>query len=137
MAQRALVENLQLQSVLTPGVWQIRKTDTCTLVTDKARQLRAQYSVQAEGIKTRIQLRVYRIPSSLRNTTLGALLENQDQNGRPGASTTAGRPVKTVAASRNAAQESQNRLQTRPSPTKALKRVRYGLSTPSTNALMA
>jgi hypothetical protein len=44
-------------------------------VTERARKLRAQYALQAQSLHTRIELRVNRIPTSLRNVTMGELLQ--------------------------------------------------------------
>ncbi|KAJ8610878.1 hypothetical protein MRB53_038266 [Persea americana] len=42
---------------------------------ERARKLRAQYSLQAAGLRTRLELRVHRIPTALRKVTIGELLE--------------------------------------------------------------
>ena len=44
-------------------------------VTERARKLRAQYALQAQSLRTRIELRINRIPASLRKANLGELLE--------------------------------------------------------------
>ena len=44
-------------------------------VTERARKLRAQYALQAQSLRTRIELRINRIPNSLRKENMGALLE--------------------------------------------------------------
>ena len=44
-------------------------------VTERARKLRAQYALQAQSLRTRIELRVNRIPKSLRKANMGELLE--------------------------------------------------------------
>ncbi|KAI9759174.1 MAG: hypothetical protein M4579_002547 [Chaenotheca gracillima] len=53
--KQALMDNLQLE------------------ITERARRLRAQYMMQAQGLRTRIEIRVNRIPMSLRNATMGDL----------------------------------------------------------------
>lgn len=55
--KQALIDNLQLE------------------ITERARKLRAQYALQAQSLRTRIELRVNRIPNSLRNANMGELLE--------------------------------------------------------------
>ena len=44
-------------------------------VTERARKLRAQYALQAQSLRTRIELRINRIPSSLRKANMGELYE--------------------------------------------------------------
>ena len=44
-------------------------------VTKRARKLRAQYALQAQSLRTRIELRINRIPASLRKANLGELLD--------------------------------------------------------------
>ncbi|EPQ65630.1 hypothetical protein BGT96224_1928 [Blumeria graminis f. sp. tritici 96224] len=55
--KQALMENLQLETV-----------------TERARKLRAQYMLQAQGLRTRIEIRVNRIPTALRQAKMGDLL---------------------------------------------------------------
>ena len=43
-------------------------------VTERARKLRAQYALQAQSLRTRIELRINRIPNSLRKANMGELL---------------------------------------------------------------
>lgn len=42
-------------------------------VTERARKLRAQYALQSQSLRTRIELRVNRIPTSLRKANMGEL----------------------------------------------------------------
>ncbi|KAG8530774.1 uncharacterized protein KY384_004131 [Bacidia gigantensis] len=53
--KQALIDNLQLE------------------VTERARKLRAQYAMQAQSLRSRIELRVNRIPTALRKTNMGEL----------------------------------------------------------------
>ncbi|KAL2263428.1 hypothetical protein VTK26DRAFT_6811 [Humicola hyalothermophila] len=55
--KQALIENLQLE------------------ITERARKLRANYSIHAQSLRTRIEIRVNRIPMSLRKLTMGELWE--------------------------------------------------------------
>lgn len=55
--KQALVDNLQLE------------------ITERARKLRAQYALQAQSLRTRIELRINRIPTSLRKANMGELWE--------------------------------------------------------------
>ncbi|KAF7562760.1 hypothetical protein G7046_g1381 [Stylonectria norvegica] len=54
--KQALIDNLQLE------------------ITERARRLRAQYNIQAQGLKARIEIRINRIPPSLRKAQMGELL---------------------------------------------------------------
>lgn len=55
--KQALIDNLQLE------------------IADRARRLRAQYNLQAQGLRTRIEIRVNRIPMALRKTRMGELAD--------------------------------------------------------------
>ncbi|KAJ5592019.1 uncharacterized protein N7459_002388 [Penicillium hispanicum] len=55
--KQALIDNLQLE------------------ITERARKLRAQYALQANDLRARIERRVNRIPVSLRKANMGELLE--------------------------------------------------------------
>ena len=75
-----------------------------TVVADRARKLRAQYALQAQGLRTRLEMRINRIPRHLRKMNMGDLLQKH--------------------------QQAQNKTQQRlPSPakTKSLKRKRFVL----------
>ncbi|CAM1507093.1 Fc.00g067340.m01.CDS01 [Cosmosporella sp. VM-42] len=54
--KQALIDNIQLE------------------ITERARRLRAQYNLQAQGLRSRIEIRVNRIPMSLRKIKMGDLL---------------------------------------------------------------
>ncbi|KFA64408.1 hypothetical protein S40285_01039 [Stachybotrys chlorohalonatus IBT 40285] len=54
--KQVLIDNLQLE------------------ITERARRLRAQYHLQAQGLRSRIQIRINRIPTSLRKVKMGDLL---------------------------------------------------------------
>lgn len=44
-------------------------------VTERARKLRAQYALQAQGLRTKLEIRIHRIPAALRKAKLGDLIE--------------------------------------------------------------
>ncbi|KAK3311178.1 Borealin N terminal-domain-containing protein [Chaetomium strumarium] len=77
--KQALIDNLQLE------------------ITERARKLRANYNIHAQSLRTRIEIRVNRIPLSLRKLTMGELLERysteQQQNPNAHTSSTRGPPV--------------------------------------------
>ncbi|KAI4189551.1 MAG: hypothetical protein L6R41_001405 [Letrouitia leprolyta] len=60
--KQALIDNLQLE------------------VTERARKLRAQYALQAQSLRTRIELRVNRIPTAMRKAKMGDLYEKYIEN---------------------------------------------------------
>ncbi|KAL8940956.1 MAG: hypothetical protein Q9216_002525 [Gyalolechia sp. 2 TL-2023] len=62
--KQALIDNLQLE------------------VTERARKLRAQYALQAQSLRTRIELRVNRIPTALRKAKMGELYEKYIESTR-------------------------------------------------------
>ncbi|KAK3366967.1 Borealin N terminal-domain-containing protein [Lasiosphaeria ovina] len=55
--KQALIDNLQLE------------------ITERARKLRANYNIHAQSLRTRIEIRVNRIPLSLRKVKMGELLQ--------------------------------------------------------------
>ncbi|KKK16800.1 hypothetical protein P175DRAFT_0460276 [Aspergillus ochraceoroseus IBT 24754] len=57
--KQALMDNLQLE------------------ITERARKLRAQYALQAQDLRARIERRINRIPVALRKAKMGELLEKQ------------------------------------------------------------
>jgi hypothetical protein len=71
--------------ILLPG----RHSTNLLAVTERARKLRAQYALQANDLRARIERRVNRIPLSLRKANMGELLEkhnattNKQQNLSP------------------------------------------------------
>ncbi|KAH0562804.1 hypothetical protein GP486_002566 [Trichoglossum hirsutum] len=52
-------------------------------VSERARKLRAQYSLQAQGLKTRIEIRINRIPMALRKANIGELLAKYSEEQEP------------------------------------------------------
>ena len=73
--KQALIDNLQLE-----GRGSASKAEPYTklvghLVTERARKLRAQYALQAQSLRTRIELRVNRIPTAMRKANMGELYE--------------------------------------------------------------
>ena len=48
-------------------------------VTERARKLRAQYALQAQSLRTRIELRVNRIPTALRRANMGEVFAKHEE----------------------------------------------------------
>ncbi|KXJ88251.1 Borealin N terminal-domain-containing protein [Microdochium bolleyi] len=63
--KQALIDNLQLE------------------LTERARRLRAQYNVQAQHLRSRVEMRINRIPTALRKTTMGELLSKSLDPSKP------------------------------------------------------
>lgn len=49
------------------------------IVTERARKLRAQYAMQAQGMRTRLEIRIHRIPAALRKANIAELLQKYAQ----------------------------------------------------------
>jgi len=99
--KQALMDNLQLESWSPVSVY-YKHCSNMSAVADRARKLRAQYALQAQGLRTRLEMRINRIPRHLRKANMADLLEKH--------------------------LEAQNKTQQRlPSPlkTKTLKRKRF------------
>lgn len=52
-------------------------------VTERARKLRAQYALQAQGLRARLEMRVNRIPQALRKRNIQDLLDEHADNAKP------------------------------------------------------
>ncbi|KAI1479880.1 hypothetical protein K445DRAFT_366621 [Daldinia sp. EC12] len=63
--KQALIDNLQLE------------------ITERARRLRAQYNIQAQQLRSRVEMRVNRIPTALRKLKMGELLSKSLQTQQP------------------------------------------------------
>ncbi|KAI0012925.1 hypothetical protein F4779DRAFT_566219 [Xylariaceae sp. FL0662B] len=63
--KQALIDNLQLE------------------ITERARRLRAQYNIQAQQLRSRVEMRVNRIPTALRRLKMGDLLSKSLQSQQP------------------------------------------------------
>lgn len=79
---------------------------TAFAVTERARKLRANYNIHAQSLRTRIEIRVNRIPLALRKLTMGELLQkySAEQQQKPAEVKGAARgppvPAKDTAPSR-------------------------------------
>ena len=77
--KQALIDNLQLESTSKPMAGEVNQTLTNLTVTERARKLRAQYALQAQGLRMRLEMRVNRIPVALRKMTIGELLDKHGE----------------------------------------------------------
>ncbi|KAK5131853.1 hypothetical protein LTR08_000520 [Meristemomyces frigidus] len=62
--KQALIDNLQLE------------------ITERARKLRAQYAMQAQGLRTRLEMRVNRIPQGLRKRNMQELMDEHAERAK-------------------------------------------------------
>jgi hypothetical protein len=60
-----------------------RQQLTCYVVTERARKLRTQYALQAQGLRTRLEMRINRIPQALRKRTMQELVDEQGVRTKP------------------------------------------------------
>ncbi|KAK3952587.1 Borealin N terminal-domain-containing protein [Pseudoneurospora amorphoporcata] len=96
--KQALIDNLQLE------------------LTERARKLRANYNIHAQSLRTRIEIRVNRIPMSLRKVKMGDLIEKYSEQQQKTATTSRGPPVppKDATTSRPILQRPTTASTTRP-----------------------
>ncbi|KAL9601382.1 MAG: hypothetical protein Q9219_002558 [cf. Caloplaca sp. 3 TL-2023] len=80
--KQALIDNLQLE------------------ITERARKLRAQYALQAQSLRTRIELRVNRIPTAMRKANMGELYEKYQQSIKQTNESTVDRPIPATEPSK-------------------------------------
>lgn len=78
--KQALIDNLQLESThfFLQNV-RLEFSLSFTLVTERARGLRAHYALQAQDLRARIERRINRIPMALRKKTMGELLAKHQE----------------------------------------------------------
>ena len=69
--KQALIDHLQLESKIATYLAILNANIS---VTERARKLRAQYALQAQSLRTRVEIRVDRIPKNLRAALMGDLL---------------------------------------------------------------
>ncbi|ESZ90502.1 hypothetical protein SBOR_9114 [Sclerotinia borealis F-4128] len=103
--KQAVMENLQLE------------------ITERARKLRAQYNVQAQGLKTRIEIRVNRIPITMRKRKIGDLFDKHNNTGAHTARNEVGPPVPPKNTQKKIpVEESESGPSTQVAPSRAIKR---------------
>lgn len=94
---------------------------TLYLVTERARKLRAQYVLQAQGLRTRMEIRIHRIPAGLRKVTMGELYEKQMEKAEPAQQK--GKAAAIAAHQTLDPTEYISPNKTRPSPSKTIKTI--------------
>lgn len=92
-------------------------------VTERARKLRAQYMLQAQGMRSRIEIRVNRIPTALRKAKMGDLLTKHSQAQKQ-AIAGPSRTEKVRSPHKNVIHEEHD-IRASPSPRRGVKRMRY------------
>ena len=98
-------------------------------VTERARKLRAQYAMQAQSLRSRIELRVNRIPTALRKTNMGELYAKYE-NSHNGEETTAakGEPSKVPTVKLPLPEKTIQVKDAMPLKGRGKKRIRYPVS---------
>ncbi|KAE8350428.1 Borealin N terminal-domain-containing protein [Aspergillus coremiiformis] len=120
--KQALIDNLQLE------------------ITDRARKLRAQYALQANDLRARIERRINRIPIALRKVNMGELLEKHNAALRaPQENTSPRKLISPIKGSRNFAAISVNPAMRKasaasPSPRRTKRQSHEGLYSDKENA---
>ncbi|CZT07195.1 uncharacterized protein RAG0_12724 [Rhynchosporium agropyri] len=114
--KQALIDNLQLE------------------ITERARKLRAQYNLQAQGLRTRIEIRVNRIPMALRRAKMGDLHMKYSEGSKSTTSTAISRAERLNSPHKNLLQTSQSNSRGSPSPQRAPKRLSDEASLDKENA---
>jgi hypothetical protein len=79
-------------------------------VTERARKLRAQYALQAQGLRSRLEMRVNRIPTALRKRTIQELLDEHAGKETVQQVGEAERPTKALKRSRWASWMARQRM---------------------------
>ncbi len=98
--------------------------DDMIIVTERARKLRAQYMLQAQGLRTRIEIRVNRIPMALRRANMGELfLKYAEKEAKRSSGSSARKKINSPT--KNMIQAAQNQSRASPSPQRPSKRQRY------------
>ncbi|KAH8820298.1 Borealin N terminal-domain-containing protein [Xylogone sp. PMI_703] len=114
--KQALIDNLQLE------------------ITERARKLRAQYALQAQGLRTRIEIRVNRIPMSLRKVKMEELVKKYgDTSAKTVVSNTVAPKQPAKVAPRTVLGESKGSRQSPAPPQRGTKRLSDALSTDKEN----
>lgn len=121
--KQALVDNLQLEGMAFEYPRLGHELTTIVIVTERARKLRAQYMLQAQGARSRIGIRVNRIPTALRKAKMGDLLIKHSQPPKPAVAAPL-RSEKIRVPSKNLIQAEQSSSRAAPSQ-RGQKRTRY------------
>ncbi|TAQ87377.1 hypothetical protein B7494_g4293 [Chlorociboria aeruginascens] len=103
--KQALLDNLQLE------------------VTERARKLRAQYMLQTQGLRSRIQIRVNRIPMALRRANMGELLLKYSDNTATASPSSRVSPAKTNSSAKALTETTQAFSRQSPAPERGTKRL--------------
>jgi hypothetical protein len=115
--KQALMDNLQLEGKALQDHSRLGPANAC-IVTERARKLRAQYALQAQGLRARLEMRVNRIPQALRKRNMQDLLDDFAEKAKP-------RPAAIMPVV-----DSRQRVMPPSSTRKSLKRTRYEYTLP-------
>ncbi len=93
--KQALIDNLQLESKFSDSAGRFLLTRS--VVTERARKLRAQYMLHAQGLRSRLEMRINRIPQGLRSANIQDLISKYSD--RVSAAKVAGNATPSAASS--------------------------------------
>lgn len=133
--KQALIDNLQLESKnfafcrSTPMGYSDALTEHSCLVTERARKLRAQYALQSQTLRSRIEIRVNRIPMALRRANMGELLAQYQSGESRKAGLASGKTLPQKASPKGQAEQKHSHpdVDAQPARTRGTKRSRYDL----------
>lgn len=80
--KQALIDNLQLESKSMSNAYGAPFL-TRLAVTERARKLRAQYALHAQGLRSRLEMRINRVPKQLRATNIADLIDQYSEQLEP------------------------------------------------------
>lgn len=124
--KQALIDNLQLESECELQVHVRASQLTQGAVTERARRLRAQYNVQAQQLRSRVEMRVNRIPTTLRKLKMSELFERslKPQQSKPVKAPYVAKPPPVPAKDGMSPKIARKPV---PPSTRGRKRLRYGV----------
>lgn len=96
--KQVLIDNLQQEGkLLIRPLFDQESALMPQAVTDRARRLRTQYAQQAQNLRTRLEMRINRIPTALRKRKMQDLIEEHTRKNEP--QSAAPLPVQAAKAS--------------------------------------
>jgi Nbl1 / Borealin N terminal len=99
--KQALIDNLQLESEPISHSYGAPFLTRHT-VTERARKLRAQYALHAQGLQSRLEMRINRVPKQLRTTNIAELIDQYSEQLEPSLKRPLPVPQSAVASSKAA-----------------------------------
>ena len=128
--KQALIDNLQLESkLLRIPLFTPSNVLTRSAVTERARKLRAQYALHAQGLRSRLEMRINRVPKQLRSINVAELIDQYSEQLEAASSRPLPVPQSAIASSRAASNSRVQLVQSSsPARLRGMKRTRCELS---------